>query len=169
MSVLAISGSRKPRELRRRVMLRARLRAGSGWSDACILNVSSRGLLINATTTASAQAGNMIEVRHGDHVIVAEVMWRKGTRAGLRTEARVPVEEIMALCNAPSLQLTATQWPQVDRRKKARSHDESRLRSRAIEFAGIAIVAVWLATGVFAMVQQAFAQPLARVEQALGG
>ena len=169
MSVLALSRSQKPRELRRRVMLRARLRAGAGWSDACILNVSSRGLMINSTTAASPQMGSRIEVRHGEHVIVAEVVWRSGTRTGLRSEKRVPVEEIMALSSAPSLQLTATQWPKVDRRKKPRSHDESRLRSRAIEFAGIAIVAVSLAAGVLTMVQQAFAAPLARVENALGG
>lgn len=169
MSVLAHSRSQKPRELRRRVMLRARLRAGIGWSDACILNVSSRGLMINSTTAAGQQMGSMIEVRHGEYVIVAEVVWRSGTRAGLRSEERVPVEEIMALSSAPSLQLNASQWPAIERRMEPRSYEDSRLRSRAMEFAGITIVAISLAMGVLAMVEQAFAAPLATVERALGG
>jgi hypothetical protein len=169
MTLPALSQARKPRELRRRVMLRARLRAAAGWSDACILNVSSRGLMINAAGAASPQKGSTIEIWHGGHVIVAEVMWRKGTRAGLRSDQRVPVEEIMALSNAPSLQLTAGQWPQVERRKQPRSHDDSRLRSRAIEFTGVAVVVLCLAGGVLAMVQQALARPMAHVAAALGG
>ena len=36
----------RPRELRRRVILPARLRTGADWSDTCMLNISSRGLLI---------------------------------------------------------------------------------------------------------------------------
>ena len=150
-------------------MLRARLRASSGWSDACILNVSSHGLLINATTAGAAATGSMIELWHGEHLIVGEVVWRKGTRAGLRTDQRVPVEEIMAIGNAPALQLTAGDWPRADRRKRPRSHDESRLRSRAIEFAGVAAIAVSLAIALLSMVEAAFAKPLAMVQTALGG
>lgn len=148
-------------------MLAARMRATSGWSDACILNVSSRGLLINASAAPAAK-GSKIELRHGAHVIVAEVVWRKGRRAGLRSEQRVPVEEIMALSKAPSLQLTATQWPHADRRQTPRNHEESRERSRMFEFAGIVVVAVSLAAGLFSMVEAAFARPLAMVRAALG-
>jgi hypothetical protein len=150
-------------------MLRARMRAPFGWTDACILNVSSRGLLINASTAGAAAAGTKVELWHGEQVIVAEVVWRKGTRAGLRTDERVPVEEIMALSKAPALQLTAGEWPLQDRRKRPRSHEENRLRSRAIEFAGTVAIAACLAVGAFAMVEQAFARPLAVVERALAG
>ena len=145
------------------------MRASSGWSDACILNVSSRGLLINAATAGAAATGSIIELWHGEHLIVGEVVWRKGTRAGLRTDQRVPVEEIMAIGNAPALQLTAGDWPRADRRKRPRSHDESRLRSRAIEFAGVAAIAVSLAIALLSMVEAAFAKPLAMVQTALGG
>jgi hypothetical protein len=150
-------------------MIRTRVRASSGWTDACILNVSSRGLLINASTAGVAPTGSTIELWHGEHVIGAEVVWRKGGRAGLRSEQRVPVEEIMALGKAPALQLTAAEWPPAERRKRPRSHEESRLRSRAMEFAGIAAIASCLAVSALAMVEQAFAQPLALVERALGG
>jgi hypothetical protein len=144
------------------------MRANCTWSDACILNVSSRGLQINATH--STQQGSIVEIWHRDHVIVARVVWRKGTRAGLQAEERIPVEELMTASKEPSLQLTAgSQWPQVDRRKRTRSHDENRLRARAIEFAGIAVIAASLAGGVVATVGQAFARPMAIVEAALGG
>jgi len=96
----------KPRELRRRVILPARLRMGAHWSDACILNISSRGLMIQASR--AAPEGSVIELWKGDYVIVARVVWRKGVRAGLCSDDRVPVEEIMSLAQSPGLQLTAS-------------------------------------------------------------
>jgi hypothetical protein len=164
---MASCPNHKPRELRRRLMLRARMRAGCGWSDACIVNVSSRGLQINANR--AAVQGGTVEIWHGEHVIVARVVWRKGTRAGLQAEQRVPVEELMTLGQAPRLQLTAAGWPEVERRKRPRTHDDSRLRARAIEFAGLGLVAATLALGASAMVEQAFARPLTYVEAALRG
>lgn len=157
----------RPRALRRRLILPARMRASSGWSDACILNVSSQGLQINCNHLAAQ--GSVVEIWHREHVIIARVVWRKGNRAGLQAENRVPVEELMTAGQAPSLQLTATQWPQMDRRKKTRSHDESRLRARAIEFAGLAIITASLAGGVAGIVGQALERPLVLVETALGG
>lgn len=160
-----MSGKQRSRELRRRVMLRARLRASSGWSDTCILNVSSRGLMIHAA--GSASKGSTIELWHGEHRIVATVVWRKGSQAGLRTEEPVPVEDILALGSGPSLQLTAGPWPQVDRRKAPRTSDDARPRGRAIEFAGIGIIAASLAIGVSGMVEEALAKPLGTVVAAL--
>ena len=40
-------------------MLPARMRSSTGWSDACILNISTRGLLIYAL--GSADPGNFVE------------------------------------------------------------------------------------------------------------
>ena len=147
-------------------MLRARLRASSGWSDACILNVSSRGLMINAPAAGTAQ-GSTIELWHGERLIVATVMWRKGSRAGLKAEDCVPVDDILALSKAPELSLTADQWPAFDRRSRPRLPDRSRARGRVIEFAGTAVIAACLAACAFIMVQQAFVRPLAHVQAAL--
>jgi hypothetical protein len=144
------------------------MRASSGWTDAHILNISSRGMQIDALR--AAVQGNTVEIWHGEHMVVARVVWRKGTRAGLQAEQRVPVEELMCISQAPSLQLTAAQeWPRVERRKRARSHDHSRLRSRAMEFASVALIGLSLAAGAFLMVEQAFARPLIYVQAALGG
>lgn len=169
MQRVASSGGQKPRELRTSVVLPARLRAETGWADACILNVSSRGLLI--TSSRVGGEGSTVELRHGQYAIVARVVWRKGTRAGLRAEARVPVEEIVTESRSSALQLTAPTWSGPERRKRPRpaSHDESRLKSRMIEFASIAVIGASLAATLFSMVEQAFARPLAMVTAALGG
>lgn len=145
------------------MVVQARLRHGSSWSDACILNISSRGLMIH--TARQITEGTRIEIRRGDHVIVGRVIWREGARAGLRSDERVPVEEIMSLGQAPALQLTAATG---ERRKCPRLEDRSRIRGRAIEFAGVLVIAVSLASAGLTMVQAAFARPLAAAADALG-
>jgi len=159
--------SHRPRELRRRVLLPARMRTSAGWSDACILNVSSRGLLIRANQTIAE--GSNIELRHREHVIVAQVVWRCGQRAGLQAEDWVPVDEIMILSHTPLLQLTAGGPGQVERRKQPRTHDDSRLLGRMIEFASVAIIAITLSGGLYTLVAEALGEPMARIRLALDG
>lgn len=147
-------------------MLRARVRATCGWTDASILNISTRGLMIHAN--AGALRSDKIELWHGEHVIVASVVWRKGTRAGLRTDQRIPVDDIMALSRAASLRLTAAPcWPAVERRKAPRDADRSRDSARMLQFAGVTAIAALLAIGAFAMVEQTLASPLDLVRSAL--
>ena len=156
--------NQKPRELRRRVVVPARLRDGASWSDACILNVSSRGLMIH--TGRPVRCGSEVELCRGEHMIVARVVWRDGGRAGLRAKERVPIEEIVMSGHAAALQLAAANG---ERRRRPRPEDSSRLRGRAIEFAGSLAVVVTLAAGGVSMVETAFAQPMAAVAAALGG
>lgn len=158
----------RPRELRRRVLLRARVQASSGWSDVCILNVSSRGLMINAPSV-NAEKGSTIELRYSEHMIVATIVWRDGSRAGLKADERVPVDDLLARGQSPSLQLTAGGWPHIDRRARPRSSGDARLRGRIIEFAGIVLIGASLAVGATLMIGQAFAQPIRHVQAALGG
>ena len=97
------------------MVLPARMRHGAAWSDACILNVSSRGLLIH--TSRQAPMGSEIELRRGEHVILARVVWRDGAKVGLRADDRVPIEEIVTLGQSRVLQLSA--GGSVERRKSA--------------------------------------------------
>jgi hypothetical protein len=152
--------SYRSRELRRRVVLPARVRTSAGWSDACILNVSSRGLLIHSR--GAAETGKTIELHHRPHAIVARVIWRNGARAGLRSEGRVPVEEIMILGQAHNVTLTAVEQPGVERGPVPR-HQESRARGGTIEFVGALVIAAVLATGMLAMVETALARPRASI------
>jgi hypothetical protein len=152
----------KPRELRRRIVLTARLRSGSSWTDACILNMSSRGLLIHSGR--SVAPGSQVELWRGNQVIHARVVWRDGARAGLQTHDRVPMDEIMSLAQAPALQLTAS-----ERRSPATTHARSRERARAYQFGGTVVIGLICAGAAFGMIQQALARPLALVTAALGG
>lgn len=157
------SSLHKPRELRRRVVVPARLRHGAAWTDACILNISARGLMIH--TGRPITKGTQVEVRRGDHVIIARIIGRDGGRAGLRAEDRVPVEEIMTFGQSPTLQLTAGP---VERREHPRAQERSRLRGRAMEFGAVIAISASLAVGSLSMVQAAFARPLEMISAALG-
>ena len=139
----------------------ARLRHGSSWSDACILNISSRGLMIH--TGRPIAQGTEVEICRGDHVIIARVVWREGGRAGLRSDERVRVEEIVTIAKAP-LRLTAEAGA---RGTLLRPRERSRSRGRAMEFAGVLVIAVSLAGAGFTMVEAAFERPLALVTAAL--
>lgn len=156
-----------PPELRRWVVLPARMLLGSSWSDACILNISARGLLIQSGR--STPQGSVVELRRGDHVIVARVVWRLGLRAGLRAEGALPVEEILTLGQSPSLQLTASMRRAAERRQRARTEDESRHRARAFEFVSVVVIAACFGAMAFSMVERALARPMAFVEAALAG
>lgn len=161
MPTRKLSRVHKPRELRRRVVVPARLRHGSSWSDACILNVSSRGLMIH--TGRPVVRGTEVELRRGDSVILARVVWRDGGRAGLRSDDRVPIEDIVTLGQSPALRVTTT----GERREQPRTDDRSRVQGRAIEFVGVLVIAASLALAGFTMVAAAFARPLAAVTTAL--
>jgi len=159
--------SERPRELRRRVLLPARLRNGAQWSDACILNVSSRGLMIQSTL--AGPEGSLMELRRGEHIISARVVWREGSRAGLQSEQRVPVEEIMSLSGSQALQLVASEGALIERRKQPRAASfNSRLLGRALEFAAVIAIALVLAAGIWSTAEQAFARPLKQASAALG-
>jgi hypothetical protein len=160
--------SGRPRELRRRIMLPARLRTGMQWSDTCILNISSRGLLIHSAR--AAPEGSTIEIRRGDHVIVARVMWRDGARLGLQSDERLPVEQIMSLGQSQALQLTASNGTIVERRKQPRpTVIDARLRGRSMQFMSVGVIAVSLALTIWSMANEALARPMAAVTAALGG
>jgi hypothetical protein len=164
MSARGLSISQKPRELRRRVVVPARLRHGASWSDTCILNLSSRGMMIH--TSQLVAPGAAVEIRRGDHVIIARVVWRSGGRAGLEAEERLPVERIMTVGQSPALQLTAADG---DRRRNRRPEGRSRAQGRMVEFVGAGVVALSLALAALSMVEQAFARPIAMVTAALSG
>lgn len=109
--------------------------------------------------------GTQVELRRGDSVIHARVVWRDGGRAGLRSADRVPIEDIVTLGQSPALQLTAAKG---ERRKEPRTGDRSRIQGRAIEFAGVMAIAASLALASLTMIEAAFARPLEAVTTVLG-
>ena len=75
-------------------MLPARMRSSGGWSDACILNVSSRGLLVYSNT--AVDPGSTVEIRRGGQLVIARVVWRQNQRIGLCSPDPVPIEDIIS-------------------------------------------------------------------------
>lgn len=157
----------KAREERLRVVLPARIRMGSAWNDARILNISSRGLLVQ--TPGPVARGSYVELRKDDHVIVARVMWQDQSRLGLRTQDQVQVEQILSGTKAAGLRLVVDGQDFSEWRPTVRAHDRSRQRGRLFEFGLVAGLAACAAGSAFGVVHEVLAGPLHLAQLALGG
>ncbi len=144
-------------------MLPARIRTSSGWGDACILNVSSRGLMIHSNRPAPRDG--QVELRHAGHVIAARVMWRNGSRLGLAAEDRLPVEDIVTLGGSTGAEVIPAGPPRE--RRSERINSESRVHSRALQFTSMALIGAALSLTAAGLMTEAFARPIARVAAAL--
>lgn len=158
----------KAREERRKVMVKARMRNGAYWHDVCIVNVSTRGLGVQAADPPLR--GTYLEICRGRHVIVARVMWSKGHRAGLKSQDSIFVDALVnEPVDAPARSIGCGR--PVERRRVARRvqqrHDQSRLAGRAFEFACFVLMAGALGMTAFGAVEQALANPLSQIEAAL--
>ena len=159
----------KPREERRKVMISARLRDSAGWSDARILNVSSRGLLLHARNTP--QQGSFVEVARGQHSIVARVVWVRQDRFGVRTQDALAVEAIATGEAAPATPAGAPAASGGLRRREPSSAERlerSRTWARSTEFICILVFGVGAATMVFDTVKGSLSRPLSAVAAELG-
>ena len=152
-------------------MIRARMRSGVSWHDVCILNLSRRGLGIQAAEPP--QRGAYVEIRRGKHVIVARVMWTRGHRAGLHSQSLIFVRSLVRDEPANDGGRPASAYPGVERRREPRSlrerHERSRLAGRVMEFACVGLAASALGLTIVATVEQALARPIAQVRAALDG
>ena len=161
----------KPRELRTKVMIKARMRVGSAWHDTCILDLSSRGLMIQSSDPPPG--GSYLELRRGRHVIIARVMWSRNRRCGLRAQDALSTQAIISEPDQSVGPLIVAGEERRDvrvaRAPRATAHEQSRWRSRAWEFASLALVGTALATFAYGAVAKALNQPLAAVEVALAG
>jgi hypothetical protein len=149
-------------------MIKARIRVGATWNDVCILNISPRGLSMQAS--APPPRGTYLEVRRGAHEIMACVMWANHHRFGVRTQDVLPIEHII---NHPDRAGAAhcSDEPIPERRHSPRSaaerHETSRMLSRAMEFAVIGLFAASAAVVTFSTVADALQTPLADASAAL--
>ncbi|RZM10031.1 MAG: PilZ domain-containing protein, partial [Sphingomonas sp.] len=89
-----LQGGVRPREPRTKVLVPCRLNVDGAWSDACVHNVSSRGMLMAAD--AAPRPGSYVEVRRGTLLIVGRVMWRQDRCFGIRTQDRISVDALVS-------------------------------------------------------------------------
>jgi hypothetical protein len=82
-----------PREPRRSVLIRARMRIDGVRVDVCILNISSRGLLLQSS--AAPSRATYIEIFCGSLTIVGRVVWSKNRRFGIQTQDRLNVDAVV--------------------------------------------------------------------------
>lgn len=146
------------------------MRTGASWHDVCILNISARGLLLQAA--APPERGTYLEVRRGQHEILARVVWSKNQRFGVRTQDVLAIDEIIRCADQPAPAVKrSSDGVFVDRRTARRStaqrHEDSRMLSRAIEFGVLGLFAASAAVATFGTVSDVLHQPLAKASAAL--
>ena len=162
----------KLRAPRQKVLIRARMRISAGWNDACILNISERGLLIRAASTLPRR-GSYVELRRGARIIIGRVMWAGQDRFGLSTQDELDVESIIAVPDGGGVEgaSSSATAEAFDRRATVRPATvlaRSRQWSRAFDFACMTIFAVAGCAVAFGAVTQLLAAPMAAVELGIG-
>lgn len=147
------------------------MNADGRWTDACIHNASSRGLLVAADDAPTS--GSYVDIRRGSLVIIGRVVWRKGRFFGVRTQDRVVVQ---ALVDEPRRGAATAPTSTVDRRTSARLTSEGRMarrveRSRRIasmaQFGFLAASAAAAAAVMAGEVGATLSRPLAAVTASL--
>jgi len=167
MAVRKTNIRRQARELRRRVVLPARLRTGVQWSDTCILNISSRGMLIHLARPAPK--GSVVELCRGAHMILARVVWRDGAKVGLQSLERLPIEDIVALGQSRARCLgSRDEAPRLQRREPGFPSLLDPRLAPWLQFLGVVGIAVLLALSLLLVARQALARPLELVVATLG-
>jgi len=150
----------KAREARRQVFLRARMRAGGASVDACIRNISSRGMLLQAAVPPAC--GTYVEICFPSHIVVARVVWTNERRFGVHTRETMDVSAIVGEAapgsSSPNrTSRTSSLAPKPDAPSPAEvmeSFERSRRISAAFEFgslilcsAGAALIAAGIIYG----------------------
>ena len=82
----------KSREPREPVVLPVRIRMDSGWVNATIRNVSTKGMKLEMP--APPPQGSFIEIRRGPVIVVGQVRWIEQGCCGLLAQGRVPVAQL---------------------------------------------------------------------------
>lgn len=159
------------REPRISMMLPVRIRLDSGWADARIRNVSSRGVLLQLDNPPPK--GSYIEIRRRDVVIIGQVRWLGQDCCGLRTQDKVPIEHLKANKDGP-VSANGNAQAFVDRRATARvmSPQEAAEQNRikALVFQRMMLIAAGAGGAILlaSLMFDALQKPFAVIAQTLG-
>jgi Flp pilus assembly pilin Flp len=146
-------------------MINARMRNGSKWSDLSILNMSSRGLM--GRSPEAPKPGSYVEVRRGQHVIVARVVWTDEQLFGVSTQDVLPIDDILeGRCDSTKPEAGSAAIPERRHHRRAATlptHERSRQLARMVEFSFILALGSSVAVAAAATVQDALATPFATI------
>lgn len=153
------------------MLVPARMRAGEAWSDVCIRNISSFGMLLESAEPPAR--GTYVEIRRGPHVVVARAIWRQGERFGVRTQDKIDINGLVAANTTQPKR--AADGEEVERRSPerltveqvAQRANRSRQISAAIQFGVIGIVALGAALLAASTVRDILAKPLSTIADKL--
>ncbi|WP_267396175.1 MULTISPECIES: hypothetical protein [unclassified Sphingomonas] len=160
------------RELRQRVALSVRIRVADVWSDATILNWSSRGLMLRSSVSPSPRS--YVEIRRGLATpIIGKVVWAADAQFGVRTQDRVYIQELTscAPARAPHGKVEALGDRRAVPRKRTRSVQQqlehSAHMSAIIQFVVIVAFGAGCALLAERTIVMALAKPLQTVSDHL--
>jgi PilZ domain len=153
------------REPRRKVMIRATMCAGGPWTDVCIRDISSRGIM--AQTGAPPPRGTFIDLDWPGHQIVGLVVWRRERRFGIQIRERINVAGRSGRA-APETLAPQRRAPASPRAASRSGAVASRTLAGRMEFAVVAIFAAALVAGLGFSAFQALSRPLDTVSSLLG-
>ncbi len=153
----------RKREPRRKVLVRARMRAGDAWSDVTIHNMSSRGLL--AAADAECRPGTVIEIRRIHHIIVGRVVWQSGGYFGVRTQDAIDMDGIVSArppahkpgAADPGDRRAATRRPASIAEREARSRRFAAGFQFAVLIAAVGVASLVVAQQVGGILSRPFA------------
>lgn len=142
------------------------MRSGAAWHDVCILNVSKRGMLLQAADPPLR--GAYLEIRRGALIVVAQVMWAKTHRFGVKTQDILPVEALVADVEVPIVG-DGIRLGEQRRRPRLPPEQHSRQQGRVIEYGFAAGLAIAVAGFAASQVYAVLASPAKAITAALSG
>ncbi|HJO65737.1 hypothetical protein [Sphingomonas sanguinis] len=163
----------KNREARRQVLIPCRMKSVRGWGDACIHNISSRGMMLACDDPL--EPGEYVDIRRGRQVVIGRVIWRRDRFSGIRTQDVISAD---VLVNEPRLEgRPAQREADGDRRDPrqrlvseidaARRMERSRSISSALQFGAIGLFGLAAAATIAVQVGHMLTDPTQRINQAL--
>jgi hypothetical protein len=158
------------REHRRKVSIRANMRAGGPRMDVCIRDISSRGLMLQASVPPPR--GTYVEIIGAEQTIVGCVIWTKDRRFGVRTRDRIDVSAAIRGIPAHRSDQGPASRPRtlctaIARARK--SPGSNNALAKAMEFAAIGALGATLVVGMAMATFKTLSTPLEHIEVHLGG
>ena len=147
----------KKRDLRHKVLIRARLRGDCIDSDACIRDVSATGLLMQAPD--APLRGAYVEVLANGEALIGRVVWTSGRRFGVSLQDRLNVRRLIGGTGA-SVAASDPARPLRPRTAPAPTAAMAKSKADTFAFAIVLIFVLSLVAIAGSTAYETFSQPL---------